>query len=689
MRTADAVVRRVEIREGRRLVVSVGGVDSHGAELILRRTGASELRAALTDREAELELAELAAAGPGSWSVAVAPGDAELHVPDAVALGRRAVAPGPDGLLELRLQRTQAGALNVAIAPLAAHAEVEQVRVERDALALAGRLSEPVSQPGEARLLARRRADAAEVAAPAALRGERFDARLPFTALVSPGAGDAVWDLWLGERRIAAHLDDLPGKNGIVAFPARRARSAGVERELQPFYTASDELSVRSLVPHAPPPGPVPAHDEHRRSRRRRLLGGTAVALHRIALAVAAAALRPRRAAIATTAGPAPEVRVLVLHAFGLGGTVRTSFNLVEGLAQHRPVELVSVIRRRDSAFLRPPPGVPVAVVDDQRPGAPRRLVARVLARLPSLLVHPEDYAYPQCSLWTDVALARWLRALRTGVLITTRPAFNLLAARLTGPGVVTIGQEHMNFLAHRRRLAADMRSGYRGLDVLTVLTQADERDFATALAGTQVRVVRIPNAVPRLDGGLAGLDGKLVLAAGRLESQKGFDLLIRAWERVAAVHPDWRLRIYGSGPRRDDLRAMILERGLYDSVFLMGRTRRMGEALAKASLFVLSSRFEGFGMVIVEALSKGLPVVSFDCPRGPGEILRQRVDGILVPAGDVGALAQGILELIEDEPRRREYGRAARESARSYAVDAIAERWEELLRAAAKTEAG
>ena len=358
-------------------------------------------------------------------------------------------------------------------------------------------------------------------------------------------------------------------------------------------------------------------------------------------------------------------------HGKGLGGTVRTSFNLAEGLGGD--VELLSMMRRRGVPFFAFPPGATVTDVDDQRSRG-------LLDRLPSVLVHPEDYAYPYASLRTDLRLLRALRRIRGGVLITTRPAFNLLAARLAAPGVTTVGQEHMNFHSHRPRLAADIARRYGGLDALTVLTEADERDYAAALAGRGVRIECIPNAVPRMDGGIARLDAKVVLAAGRLESQKGFDLLIRAWERVAAAHPDWQLRIYGSGPRREQLRRMIVERGLYDRVLLMGRTRHLGEAMAGASLFVLSSRFEGFGMVIVEAMSKGLPVVSFDCPRGPGEIIRPGRDGILVPNGDVEGLADGMLELIEDEPRRRRYGAAAVENARSYAVDSVTERWEELL---------
>jgi glycosyltransferase involved in cell wall biosynthesis len=413
----------------------------------------------------------------------------------------------------------------------------------------------------------------------------------------------------------------------------------------------------------------VPTPPAERERLRRRALGPLAVALHRAALPLVAWLVRRRPAA------GAPKLQLMLAQAWSIGGTIRTTLNVAGYLALRHDAEVVSVYRQREEPLLQFPPGVPQTALDDRR--TPARGFRRLLGALPSVLVHPYDYVYPKCSLWSDLQIVRWLRRMPPGVLITTRPAFNLLAARLAPPGVVTIGQEHMNFHAHRPPLARDIRRHYRRLDALTVLTRDDLRDYGAAV-GTRVEL--IPNALPELDGGLSRLDGNVVVAAGRLTPQKGFDLLIRAWAAIAREHPDWRLRIYGGGAQRKALERLVAELGLATSVALMGPTTRIGTELAKGSVFALSSRFEGFGIVLIEAMSKGVPVVSFDCPHGPADIIDHGVDGLLVPDGDVDAFSSALLELISDPDRRRRLGAAARAKAGRYGIEAVGARWDALL---------
>ena len=558
------------------------------------------------------------------------------------------------------------------------------MRLDEESARIEGLLPAGAGGPdARAYLVARRRGDVMEVFRPAEAEDGRFAAQLDLGELVVAHDEADIWDLRLQvddrRLRLGAHLDDIPDHAAAVAFPILRVARHGVERDVELFYTTKDNLSVRAEPARARPR--VTAAEELAERARprlaRRLLGPVAVLVHRAALRLATALAGRRR-----PPADGRDVRVLLLNAYGLGGTVRATVSLVGALAEHHDVEVVSLVRRAGEPFFAFPAGVTVTAIDDERPGhRAGGKVARVLRRLPSVLVHPEDYAYPWASLWTDVALYRRLRSMRGGgIVVGTRPAFNLLAAALAGPGTKVVAQEHMHLGAHRPRLAADVRRRYRSVEVVAVLTEADRRDYERALSGAPARVVRMPNAVPPLGGGVSPLDGRIVMAAGRLNGQKGFDLLIAAFAQVAAEHPDWQLRIYGQGETHGLLRRLIAEHGLYDNAFLMGRSTRLGEEMMKASVFALSSRLEGFGIVVVEAMSKGLPVVSFDCPRGPGEIISDGHDGILVPPGDVDAFAAALRSVIEDAELRRRLGEAALEKARVYDAEETGRRWQRLV---------
>lgn len=226
-----------------------------------------------------------------------------------------------------------------------------------------------------------------------------------------------------------------------------------------------------------------------------------------------------------------------------------------------------------------------------------------------------------------------------------------------------------------RRRL-------YPQASYVTVLTE-ESLGYFSSVAGMRGRI--IPNALTpdvfsSSDEMPRRKNGKTLLAMGRLDHQKGFDLLVSAFALVAKRHTDWTLEILGEGPVRDYLESCVQKRGLGERVRMPGFTRRPFDAMRRADLFVLSSLAEGFGNVLIEAMACGLAVVSFDCPSGPRHIIRDGVDGILVPPRDAQAMAEALDRLMGDEAERKRLAARAPEVVERFGVEKVMSMWEELV---------
>jgi glycosyltransferase involved in cell wall biosynthesis len=214
-----------------------------------------------------------------------------------------------------------------------------------------------------------------------------------------------------------------------------------------------------------------------------------------------------------------------------------------------------------------------------------------------------------------------------------------------------------------------------RRLDRFVVLTGQDRLSWPEL---SHVSV--IPNPLPSLPVTYSPLTARRIVAVGRYVYQKGFDLLLQAWQRVEAECTEWRLDVFGPGDRAPYLDLMDELQLDSSRCALHGPREDIAAEYLRSSIFVFSSRFEGFGMVLLEAMAHGLAVVSFDCPCGPSDIVSDGSDGLLVANGDVEQLARSIIRLIRNREERETLAAAAIEKARSYDISVIGRQWTQLF---------
>ncbi len=380
------------------------------------------------------------------------------------------------------------------------------------------------------------------------------------------------------------------------------------------------------------------------------------------------------------------SVTFLLWNAYAMGGTVRTVTRQAAALADRGVrVTIVSVLRHRSqpAPFFETHPSVTVECLVDRRALAARSgpfaRLARWLDDRPNVLGHVSHGREPQASLLTDLAIVTRIARTR-GVVVGTRMGLNIAVARFAHPSATTVVQEHLSLARYDAAVRRAAVRTFADVDVVACLTTHEADDYRAQLGGEGPAVLVIPNAIDDELPEASALSLPTVVSVGRLERGKGFHHLIDAFASLRDVHPGWQLRIVGEGRARRDLQAQIDELGLGDRVTLVGAVTDVDRELHGGSVFVCTSRFESFGLVLLEAMAVGLPIVSFEVPVGPRELLTHEREALLVPHGDVHALAQAMDRLMRDPELRGRLGGAGRRTATRYTLGPVTDRWEQAL---------
>ncbi|NNM46396.1 glycosyltransferase [Knoellia koreensis] len=367
-----------------------------------------------------------------------------------------------------------------------------------------------------------------------------------------------------------------------------------------------------------------------------------------------------------------PPVLILANHIDGLGGVERVAHGLAAGLSgRGYDVALRGIRPTSGPSAQMTMTGYTTGFMSDrtERPEGERphpAVVRRAMRReaLDNLRTTLADY--------------------RDGVVIcmqvySMEHLVELGLDDLLDSGTRIIGQYHWSYQGARSNTDFDRLSRtYRRIDKFLLLTQADADNFtrhnfnnAGAMPNPLWLKAQAAEDIPR---------SKRLVALSRYDAVKQLDHALRAWARVAPDFPDWSFELYGDGPMRAELAALIDDLGISDSARLMGPTNDVEGVLRSSRLSVLSSQFEGLPMVLAESLACGVPAVAYDCAPGVSEIITDGVDGFVVPQNHIPGLASALRTLMADEELTARMGAAGHVSARRYDREHVMDRWEDLI---------
>ena len=386
------------------------------------------------------------------------------------------------------------------------------------------------------------------------------------------------------------------------------------------------------------------------------------------------------------TDAPEPEtqkkrVSIIALH-LGMGGVEKAIISMANLFAARYDVYLYSVYKM---------PGSPSVPLDDRvrlhylLHDTPNREEWKAAARKFAVVQFiKESFHSVRILIGKKLAVIRTIKGIKDGVLICTRHEDNLKLSKYGNAGVIKIAQLHHDH-DFKRKYVRGFRYGYRNIDYLAMLTPKLTEEAQELMRGYNghTEVVYIPNFLTRFPENVsAAVREKTVLAAGRLTEVKRFDLLIEQFAHIHEREPEWKLRILGDGEDRAKLEEQIAQLGAGDYITLTGRKTgdEVEREMLSASVFAMSSRSEGFPFVLMEAQSCGLPVIAYDVRVGPGAVVHDGEDGVLVPEGERRQFEDKLCELMDSPELREKMSANATAAIREFSEEKVAEKWYEVI---------
>lgn len=372
------------------------------------------------------------------------------------------------------------------------------------------------------------------------------------------------------------------------------------------------------------------------------------------------------------------KVSILALH-LGYGGIEKCICVLANLLCTRYQVEIASCYRILEEPAFHLDERVKVIYLNDDIKPNREAFKEAVRRKHPIDIIKEGSYSLKVLHR-RKKSMCNYIKNCSSDVIISTRDIFNYWICSYARDGIVKIGWEHNHY--HKSiKYATNMINSAKNLDYFVLVSSDLQKFYSSKLANNKVVCIYIPNAIDSIPKKLSSLKEKRLISVGRLSPEKGFIDLLKVYNILIQEYPDWSLDIIGDGVERENLEDYIKKHNL-DKVTLHGFQGKeyIDEVLDKSSIYVMTSFTESFGIVLLEAMSHGVPCIAYDSAEGAREIITSGDNGFLIKNRNIDAMVLKIKNLIENEKLRKNVGKAARESINKYTSEVVGEEWFTLI---------